>query len=91
MPTSIPPATIAPTTGLQIVPPTSAPIPTLASVIVPKHEPTKAPVKKEVTKFDPNKKVPGLNSFVAVKKKQGGFIESILNTIWDAIKSAFNL
>lgn len=94
MPTPVPPDTIAPTTGVPVVPPTPIVIPTLAAVIVPTHAPTptKAPVKKAAAKFDPNKKVPGLNGFVAVKKKKsGGFFETILDAILGAFMKAFNI
>jgi len=94
LPTPVPPATISPTAGIPLVPPTPIVIPTLAAIVVPKHATitsTKAPVKKSVVQFDPDKKVPGLHSFVAVKKKQGGFFERVLTAIYDAIKFAFNL
>jgi hypothetical protein len=89
MPTPVPPGTIAPTTGVQIGPP--APIPTLAGVIVPTRAPTKAPVKKTAIKFNLNKKVPGLNGYIAVKKKQGGFLEDLFSTILHALMTAFNI
>ena len=91
MPTPVPPDTPAPTMGIPIGPVKPVALPTLAAVIVPTHEPmpTKAPVKKPV-KFDLNKKVPGLNGFIAVKKKQGGFFDNILSSIWIVIKLAFN-
>jgi hypothetical protein len=91
--TPLPPATVAPTTGVPIGPLKPVPIPTLEGVIVPTHAPipTKAPSKKSV-KLDYNKKVPGLNGYVAVKKKkQLGFFDSIVNAILDVIKIAFNI
>jgi hypothetical protein len=91
LPTPEPPATIAPTKGIPLVPPTPVVIPTLAGVIIPTHAPVKKPVKKQAVKFDPNKKVPGLNSFVAVKKKQSGFLETILSAILGALLKAFNI
>jgi hypothetical protein len=80
-----------PTTGEQIVPVTSVPIPTLARVISPTRVPTKDPVKKAVPTINLKKKVPGLDGFVAVKKKQNGFFADLLSTLWDAFKKAFNI
>ncbi len=91
MPTPVPPAVATPTTGVQIIPPTPVVIPTLVAVIVPTHAPTITPMKKQGTKFNFNKKVPGLNNFVAVKKNPSSFFEVIFATILKAFMQAFNI
>lgn len=95
VPTPVPPATVAPTTGVPIAQPTAVPIPTIAAVVVPTHAPltpTKVPSKKVQSLYDYHKKVPGLNGFIAVKKqKPSGFFENLFTTILDALKKAFNI
>ena len=83
-------ATNAPTTGVRLVPNTPAPMPTLAGVIIPTRAPTKPPDKKPVT-FNINKKVPGLHGYIAVKKKNVGLFETIINAILQALIKAFNI
>lgn len=90
VPTPLPPATIAPTTGVQLIQSTPAPMPTLAGVIIPTRAPTKTPIKKPAT-FNLKKKVPGLNGYIAVKKKQGGFFEDLFSAIVQALMKAFNI
>jgi hypothetical protein len=95
MPTPVPPAIASPTTGVPAVVPTSVPIPTLAAFTKPVRvliTPTRTPVKKVLASYDYHKKVPGLNGYIAVKKKKpSGFFESLFTTIVQAFMKAFNI